>query len=547
MKKEEKIRNIEQKIDNAYKNYNLYQLKNRPLAQWYLLLMHEESIRLPIIDKLNKKRPLDWFEIICSIEDAKGALQFALRWIDELPNNNFRIPEEIDWDLYGYAQDFFFLAQNYYRVIGPFTLYSRGLATATFIDENTIRFARDPRESVFDVLGLIKTQDPMRSLVRRDRIPKKIEEELERVLMSAKPHGSQSIAYKVNYKNLAPSIGYWFNEMTKATYLPDDWSIKGVSAVELRRFFASIKSFCLVHLRCTSRLDLLAQVEAVAAASALLTKRSDDWIRFMARCSGISYEKVQTIIDVLTYDRNMEKRDISLQPFVKIVDDNLTICPYLIYNGNLERNFLALIAKKFKSEYDRQSYVFEERMIDRCANIAEKRKWAFSSNHKIIGTKSLADIDAAFYDSSSRCVLICQLKAVIPPSEPSEVLERAEREREGIGQAKLIKEFAEQSPELLWQSCFDNLDYPLPKIFHAVLLQGSFGSSHSLINGIPSLELEHFNEMVEKYDPLLKLCEHISSFSYLPKREVDYDILDSVIEFEKNKIIWEGFSTKVKV
>ena len=544
MKKDEIIRNIEQKIDNAYKNYKLYQLQNRPLAQWYLLLMHEESIRLPIIDKLNKGKPLDWFEIICSIEAAKGALQFALKWIDELPNGKFRMPREIDWDLYGYAQDFFFLAQNYYRVIGPFTLYSRGLASAIAENATTIRFERDPQESAFDVLGLIKMQDPVRTLVRRDKIPQKIEEELELVLMSAKPLDYHNITYKVNHKNLAPAISYWFNEMSKDTYLPDEWSIRGVSAIELRRFFASIRSLCMIHLRCTSRLDILSHVEAAAPASALLSKRSDDWMRFITRCAGISAEKVKSIIDILTYDRNMVKRDISLQPFVKIADENLTICPYLVYNSNLERNFLSLVAKKFKTEYDNQSYLFEEIMISRCANIAERAKLIFSCKRKIIGSQSLPDIDAAFYDSSSNCLLVCQLKAVIPPSEPAEVLERAEREHEGIEQAKVIKKIGEQSPELLWKSCFDELDYLSPKIFCAVLLKGSFGSSHSLNNNIPSLELEHFAEMVDKYDLLINLCEHISSFSYLPKEGIDYDKVDSIIEFEENKIICEGFSAR---
>ena len=67
-KEEKKIRKIEEEIDNSYKKYKLYHFKNRPLVQWYLLLMHEESIRKPIISSFREKKLLDWVETTLIIE-----------------------------------------------------------------------------------------------------------------------------------------------------------------------------------------------------------------------------------------------------------------------------------------------------------------------------------------------------------------------------------------------------------------------------------------------------------------------------------------------
>jgi hypothetical protein len=293
-----------------------------------------------------------------------------------------------------------------------------------------------------------------------------------------------------------------------------------------------------------SNFDLLSMIEALGSASSLLTKPRDDWSRFIAKCSGVSLGRVRSLIDMLTYDRTIKKRDISLQPFLNLSDDFLTICPFLVYNSNLERNFLALISKKFKSDYDEKSYIFEKKMIERCSQIAKAADWKFASNRPIIGKKSMPDIDAAFYDLTSKCLLLCQLKAVIPPSEPAEVIERSEREREGIEQSILIKKLAEQSPELIWQSCFSNMKYQSPKIFHAVILQGSFGSINSLDAEIPSLELDHFDEIAKNCDSLVGLCEYIYTFSYLPKIDLDYMLTDSVIDFGKYRIIWDGFTPK---
>jgi hypothetical protein len=237
MEKDDKIRSVEREIDNEYRKYKLYHLQNRPLAQWYLLLMHEESVRLPIIKKTAEKIPLDWFEIVCSFETSKASLQFSLKWTDELPDQKFHIPKTIDWEIYEYAHDFFSLAENYYRVIAPFTLYSRGLAGATIEDEFTIRFSRDLREAAFDFLGLYKTQDPAGCLKSYTKPPNVLEKEIDNILMSAKPLDKQGITYKVNHKNLAPLIAYFLEEINKRTYLTDEWSIRGISATELKSFF----------------------------------------------------------------------------------------------------------------------------------------------------------------------------------------------------------------------------------------------------------------------------------------------------------------------
>lgn len=538
----EKIKEIENEIDTYYKTKKIYKLDNRPLAQWYLLLMHEEFIRLPI---MFPRSGFDWVELVARIEKAKGSLEWVLRWTDKLPDKNFSIPNIINEKYYEYAQDLFFIGIDYYGIIAPFTLWHRGIAAATFDGDNTIRFKRNTRELAFDVFGTIDRQDPNRNLLEFNAIySSEIDKQFQIIYETAKPIKKVGLKYKVNHKNLKPLIEYFERKLIKTSNVTEDWLILGISINDIRRFFASLLSLCQVHITVMLHMFKVYKINDGARISALITRNKNEWIIMLAKYSNVSDEIIGRLIEIFTYDREFAKRDMSLQPFFPITSELLTICPHLVLFSDLERNFRALMAKKYKDEYDQNSCVFEKKMLSECEKLANKNKISFKKNMIIPEEPSLPDIDSIFFDEKSNCLLVCELKAVIPPSEPAEVIERNNREHEGIEQIKAMKKFSKNNPKKFFENIFGKAISPAPDIYFAVLLQGSYGSAKSIDEGIPTIELTHFSKLMDKIKDFKELCQYIKSFSYLPKEGVDFDISEQTLKFGEYKILWEAYTLK---
>lgn len=540
--KDEKIKEIEKEIDTYYKTKKIYKLDNRPLAQWYLLLMHEELIRIPIIFP---RTDFNWEELIARIEKAKGSLEWVLRWTDELPDKEFRIPKIINEKQYEYAQDLFLTGINYYGIIAPFTLWHRNIATATFINDNTIRFKRSRKEVAFDVFGIIDRQDPNKNPLEFNVIySSEIGKQFQIIYETAKPINKVGLRYKVHHKNLKPLIEHFERKLIKTSNVTEDWEILGIGINDIRRFFASLLSLCQVHIALMLHMSKVFKINDGARVSALITRDKDEWAIMLAKYSNVSNEIIGRLIEILTYDREFTKRDISLQPFFPVTSGLLTICPHLILFSDLERNFRALLARKYTNEYDLNSHVFQEKMLSQCEILAKNKKISFKKNKIIAEEPSLPDIDSIFFDKKTNCLLVCELKAVIPPSEPSEVIERNNREYEGIEQIKKIKEFSQKNPIKFLESIFENVLSPTPDIYFAVLLQGSYGSGKSIEERIPTIELTYFSKLMDEINDFKEICEYINSFSYLPREEIDYDVTEETLKFGKYKILWESFTPK---
>jgi len=437
-----RIREIESAIDGSYRSTRLLQYPDRPLVQWYLLLMHEEQIRVPLI--FPRRPPISAPELRGRIEKGKGALQYALRWTDSMRTGEpsaLLPPNPIDWDHYGHAYELFDLAQDYFGIIAPFILYSRGLAVGTLIDDFTIRFSRDGREIQFDVLDMIVGELQVPSAPDQDP-PGDALLALERVLRTAARDRRHGLTYEAASQHYRPFAEYFAQQLTDGSRLGSNWEIVGISANDLRGVLAALKAVCHVHQRCMFETCRRERIEAAAPASAIIMRLAPDWIALLAEISDVSQDVVARVVDACRYDRTDPKRDISLSPLFPLAPDTLAVCPFLVEMGNLERNFLALVARRHKAEYDRASHAFEGRMLEICEQLARVHGLDFAMRRNVRHGSARTEIDAAFYEAATNTLLLAQLKSVIPASEPGEIIERAQREAEALKQAAVLRGIA---------------------------------------------------------------------------------------------------------
>ena len=533
-----RVREIERHIDDAYRDQTLLKSTNRPAAQWYLLLQHEECIRVPL---LFRPHEIDETEIEGRIEHSKGALQYALRWTDSLPESRFKPPSAIDWDTYRQANELFMLGMDYHGVIAPFVFYSRGLAHAQIEGPHTVRFSRDERDIVFDALD---------QMIKRTLAPRQTENcvppsgavrEMETVFGTAKSNNGSTITYKATHKNYRPFVDHFADRIASSSRLGADWSLLGIWAKELRRFLATLKAICHIHHNCVANAARRLELQGGAPASAVFVRSEAEWVKILTRASSLPEDAVARMVDMCRYDREELKRDVSLSPLFPLNQRIFALCPLLVEFGDLERNFLALAARRFKKDFDLASDTFELRMIGICRELAARNGFRFASRSQVSVDSQRTDVDVAFFEADTNCLLLAQLKSVTPPSEPAEILERGEREGEALRQAAVVRELVRKSPETIWTACYPDLTFPSPEVFHCVLLQSSVGSPRCLDAGIPSLDLAHFERLCEEFGTLKDLCEHVSAFGHLPERGTDFEVREVQLSFGPYTIVWEGF------
>lgn len=534
-----RVLDIEKEIDSLYLNQALHKRGNRSLAAWHLMLVHEEILRLPILKPSPKNLSVD--RVHHRIEHAKGALQYALQWISSLPESALNEKKPLEQIVYGEAWEMMNLADSYYGVVGPFTLFNRRDATAKILDDSTVHFERDEREIFFDILDNISQSVESPALEMYKKLPILFLNEFDAITKTARQAGADKVVYQVTHKELRPIVRYIDKAHQSSTHVTEEWDIAGISAGEIRKVFAALRVLTMVHTLAVGIAVRRFAIRGAAQSSALLTYSRESWIAIISKNSEVAPEAVAQIIDFCTYDWSLAKRDISLQPFVRIWKGSLTVCPYLIVGSDLERNFRTLMARTRKTEYDKISKVFEERMVERCAALAEKFSLRFRSGVRIPGRKDLPDIDAVFASEQESCLFLCQLKAVIPPSEPSEIKERAKRELEGLDQVGLLKKFDSENPGAIAKTCFSEMELPR-FVLHLVIMQGYVGSAQCIDHNVPVVELTMFENEMERLQSLKAVLDYFSAWRHLPKEGVDFERRDLEITIGDYRVIWGAYS-----
>lgn len=541
------VKNIEKEIDEYFLGHDFMKSDNRALAQWYLMMAHEETIRLPSV----AGHITNWQKFIINNYLAREALRYALIWTDDLSVNKFTQPKVIDSRYASMAFKFFDLAENYTNVIAPFTLFHRNLVDVKFLNENKLVFSRkDEVEMRFEVLSLISTQNPESCVAPNNFLNPgerdEAEEEYEKIYKTIRRKGSERIIYKFNHENVKPFIEL-IQRNIPVKVLPDGWSFNGIYGNEFRVLFSFLKAVCFINTRCILVGAERLSVPGMGAVNLVYLKHKVELMAMAAKATGLDFEKIRAIIDLIIYDRSIEapKRDFTLQPIMMMNEDVIGFCPFLVSTIDMERNLLAILARKDGSdriEYDSKSFWFEKEMIGKLEKISSGLKFFSASNKSVVINGHKTEIDFVFYDKNKNVMFVCQCKFYIPPDDPREVLNRVEREQEGLDHLKNIKLAEPNSTKEIFLKCFPNLKIVNPKTYYGLVLYKSFGTKASIEAGIPTIEINYLEKNMTESKDLEEFCEKISRFGYLPRKDFDYIKMEIPSKIGKYEIVFEGYT-----
>jgi hypothetical protein len=541
MDNNKQIRKIEDEIDKYYLSHGFVQLP-RHIAIQYLLIAYEEANRLPFLFRTNI--PANEFEHLALIQNNKYSLTHSINWASKTTRT---VPEEIiediDGDIYTIAGNFFNLAKPYHGAVTAYTMWSRGVAEATLVNENTVHFNNSEEETRYDMLD-------MKLGVENEKIHSEEENITDDEHMvnakitiekSVKQICKDSITYSTEGIDFGEIIKIAHKKIKGQTIPPANWHFYNLTTEYFEKFWSALISICWLHTFALSYATLNMGIKGGAAASTIIVYTKGNWVRQLSRWTGLSNQIILRILEYHTYSIEHKKPDIIVTPFIFITEKHLALSPTLITTSNLGRNLLKHLASNYSDEYDRNSGVFADNMISEFCKSIKRKYFQIYPNLIIPDKEELPDIDICLLDEKNQQVMLCEFKWTIPAAEPYEILEKREREKRALDQLGLLKEYFRDNLTTISKILKYDERIAYDNMFFVGVLKNCVGTAFMFNKDIPIVEYSIFCKLLNENESLEEVFKCIRERKFLPKKDVDFKTKDIECEIGKFKIIWGGY------
>jgi hypothetical protein len=174
-----------------------------------------------------------------------------------------------------------------------------------------------------------------------------------------------------------------------------------------------------------------------------MVKLKSDWVRVLARLSGLTPSVTTIIIDDLLFD--VEKSiDLTLQPFVPLGKGSpwLAVAPPFPLSSRSDENILRNLSLSRNAIFSETSNSKEDELRD----LVKAECSQFSPQGPRTLPKTLPDIDLILTDEASSTLVICEAKWIRKTLKAVEHVDRDEDVAKGFGQLEKIRDFLAANP-----------------------------------------------------------------------------------------------------
>ena len=272
------------------------------------------------------------------------------------------------------------------------------------------------------------------------------------------------------------------------------------------------------------------------------TPTYSELLRRVVRYSGVSDEKVQSIIDDLTYGNSGIKSPVpALQPLIKLNSKHYAIVPNIWICSAAERNFISLLNKlpSEKGIYaeltNKKENLMRQRIITDLSNNDFERVWGKVSN--------LGDVDLAIINHSEKTCLLLELKWFIAPTTAHERINKSKEIKEGISQIlKLKRAFAENHRPLLEKLNIDS-SYRLEGV---VVSENWIGYGNVQSPEVPVIRANHLIAKLKATEDLQSTMEWLKDRKYLPKEGEHFRVQTCTTTIGNWCLEWPGIQSLIQ-
>ena len=532
----EQIREIEKVVDKHHLNA-AYLKKSFQQAVFDLLRAYEDANHLSALVDVFKggASGLDSIK-----RDLMDGLNQALHWVYENKKDedvvfNFEMDEADYVNALEFINEY---AIPYSKVCDAYVAYSRNRFTGE-VDGKDIFFKTTATQSM-------SFSEEMGEFFEKYGTIEQYASRVEQIIQNGR-HYIQKVFSTIDfsdgricYKCDGDAVGVFRSvadlHWNETAILPSDWAFNDFTLEQYRKCWRELYALGGLHtLICMNCKDAIAYKDCV-----IVQKKSTiiSYLCQMIQEDDLSEDKINTILDYITFDPNLKHGDIMYQPLV-VINDWLLFTPSLLSNGNPERNLVALIQQKNKDKkhFDEVNQL-ESLMREQIEEQVRKRNdsIALCNNIKIWQDKQLiTDVDFGLYDAKSQSVLLCEMKWLLSADASSEVFSREDEVDHGCGQAEISMGYAMVNSHDFMKKAFD-IDNETPiEFFCCVITKADVRGNN---RHVPVISQRKFIQLIESNKEYREIFESIRNRSY-------YEPIDNGTEYKDYIFSYAGYTFHV--
>jgi hypothetical protein len=255
--------------------------------------------------------------------------------------------------------------------------------------------------------------------------------------------------------------------------------------------------------------------------AAVMVKLKSDWVRVLARLSGLTPSIAAIILDDLVFD--VEKSiDLTLQPLVPLGKGSpwLAVAPPFPLSSRSDENILRNLSLSKNSVFSETSNSKE----DELRNLVKAKCPQFSPQGPRTLPKALPDIDLILTDEVLSTLVICEAKWIRKTVKAVEHVARDEDVAKGFGQLEKIRDFLAANPLHLKQLKTLPRPYDQYQNVYFIVLARDHWLWRERGKQIAILEFEAFVRIVSSSTDLHVALDELLLYEWLPVQGSDFTV-----------------------
>ena len=520
------LRKIEKEVDHHYKSNPLM---NFPFATaaWYLLAFAEDYMQQEkIAAAINGIQDLH-----ALASDFIVEIEHPMAWLYNACEQDGQVSFAYDKNLYKASRDLFELGKKYDGFVFAYTCASNGVLGLE-LQGSTIQptgdfFTGIEYEAYNILIDPCQEQEAV-SFMNLEHFP------IDAIGRSLKIQDDR-FHYKLNPKMVSNTIRTMRPLLDIMFSLPSEWQFSRYSLGDFRKVFEAICAIAHIHW-IAREIAIIQGCNNRGYADSIYVLTYGELLRRVARYSGVSNTKIQSIFDDLSYgNKGISHPQPALQPLIKLNSEAYAIVPHLWICSSAEVNFTMLLNKlpSEKGIYAKLVDEKEELMRQRFTNDLSDKDFRL-----IWGNVSgLPDVDLAIIRDSEKTCLLLELKWFIAPAVARERIEKSEEIEKGISQViKLKQAFANNHGPLLEKLKIDSC-YTLEGI---VVSDNWIGYANVQSPEIPVIRADHLIAKLKATENLESVMEWLKDRKYLPKEGEHFKVHRPTTRIGNWSLKWYG-------
>lgn len=476
------IREIEDVIDVEHKKSPVF-TEDKEQTIYDLLASFEDACSCILMGSVLNPFALK------KITEQMDALSVALLWADQLCNDDAK-PLKKDITEMRYEQCTELLndyAYPYSVICSGYISYSRKRFDAE-LNENIVTFKPCENQNSSMWNDIIRESSEMDlNLINKVINPYKligiINELKEQVRVE-----DEMLCYSLSERILSIFSEIAEQQWNLSKTLPEDWKFEKFTMEEYKHFWVTITTLCYIHFcSCFTVSDPLIRLK-----NSTIIQNLECIIEYVESRTELSKEKIEAIIDYITYDAKKKNVDIMYQPIVRLADKTLIITPVLFMGSKPERNLLSVISSMRDREYFKEVNDLEELMV---SELESKVSASYIVKHKHL-REDLPDIDFAIYDDITNSALICETKWFAAADSTKEVFAKEDEITHGCEQVEKIMGYAMSDRAHFIKQVFNVDEGEMVDLFGCVVAKHNIRTQHKYV---PVIDLKRIEELFVQY------------------------------------------------